>query len=201
MGTEGYNANGDYTSDFGGTSSACPGVAGTVALILSANPELTWQQVKDIIKETSEKIDTANGQYDTQGHSKYYGYGKVDAEKAVKKALELKPDIQVNNVKIISALVNPKGIDKGREKISLLNTSTGNIDLNGWSIEIKGRKEYLSGILTGGEARTISLNGSTVKLVNTGATINLLNSRLEIVHAVIYQKKQVKKGIIVEFSG
>lgn len=201
MGTAGYNANGDYTSDFGGTSSACPGVAGTVALILSANPELTWQQVKDIIKETSEKIDTANGQYDAQGHSKYYGYGKVDAEKAVKKALELKPDIQVNNVKIISALVNPKGIDKGREKISLLNTSTGNIDLNGWSIEIKGRKEYLSGILTGGEARTISLNGSTVKLVNTGATINLLNSRLEIVHAVIYQKKQVKKGIIVEFSG
>jgi subtilisin family serine protease len=200
VGAAGYNSNGDYTDDFGGTSSACPGVAGTVALMLSANPELTWQQVKDILKETSEKIDATNGQYDAQGHSLYYGYGRVDAEKAVEKALELKPENQIDKVKIISALVNPKGIDRGREKISLLNISTGNVDLNGWSFEVRGRKKSLSGIvLTGGEARSISLNGSTVKLANTGSTINLLNSRLEIVHTVTYQKKQVKKGVIIEF--
>jgi subtilisin family serine protease len=199
MSTAGYNPNGDYTNDFGGTSSACPGVAGTVALMLSVNPELTWQQVKEIISETSEKIDTSHGQYDAQGHSIFYGYGKVDSERAVKKALALKPDNQVNKVKIISALVNPKGFDRGREKISLLNTSTGNIDLSGWSIEVRNRKKYLSGILSGGEALTVSLNGSTVKLANTGASINLLNSRLEIVHTVSYKRKQVKKGIIIEF--
>lgn len=89
QGKAGYNADGDYTDDFGGTSSSCPGVAGTAALILSANPELTWLEVREIIKETSDKIDKSGGKYDSKGHSKYYGYGRVNAEKAVKKALEL----------------------------------------------------------------------------------------------------------------
>jgi subtilisin family serine protease len=159
MGKAGYNADGDYTDNFGGTSSACPGVAGTAALILSVNPELTWQQVREILKETSEKIDAENGQYDPQGHSKFYGYGKVNAEKAVKRALEIKSGIPVNKVKVISALENPKGPDQGNEKVSIQNANTDNIDINGWSIEVRGRKEYLSGILTGGEARTFTLAG------------------------------------------
>lgn len=90
MGPGGYNPDGDYIEDFGGTSSSCPGVAGTAALILSANPGLDWLQVKEILKETSEKIDKANGKYNKQGHSIFYGYGKVDAEKAVNRALQLK---------------------------------------------------------------------------------------------------------------
>lgn len=98
-GKEGYNADGDYTADFGGTSSSCPGVAGTVALILAANPELTWDQVRQIIKETSEKIDRAGGKYDSSGHSKYYGFGRVNAEKAVKKALEMKSKSPVRKPK------------------------------------------------------------------------------------------------------
>jgi subtilisin family serine protease len=90
VGEQGYNPFGDYTDDFGGTSSSCPGAAGTVALILSANPELSWKQVREIIKDTCEKIDKADGKYDSHGHSKFYGFGKVNAEKAVRKALELK---------------------------------------------------------------------------------------------------------------
>jgi len=200
VGSAGYNAAGDYTDDFGGTSSACPGVAGTIALMLSQNPDLTWEQVKAIIKETSEKIDITNGEYDAQGHSKFYGYGKVDAEKAVKKAISLKLDNPLNKVKVISALVNPKGTDKGKEKISLLNTTAANINLKDWSIEVKGKKEFLSALLTGGEARTFTLDGSKVKLQNTGGTINLLNPLEEIVHTVTYQKNQVKKGVVIEFQ-
>ena len=94
MGSKGYNPDGDYTDEFGGTSSSCPGVAGTVALILSANPELGWQQVREILKETSEKIDKAKGKYDKQGHSIFYGYGRVNAEKAVKRAMELKSRVK-----------------------------------------------------------------------------------------------------------
>jgi hypothetical protein len=199
LGKAGYNPQGDYTDDFGGTSSACPGVAGTVALILSVNPELTWQQVRDIIKDTAEKIDSSNGDYDSEGHSKYYGYGKVDAEKAVKRALDLKSGVPANKIKVISALVNPVGYDRGKEKISLLNTTPEKVDINGWAIEVKGRKEFLSGVLTGGEARTINLDGTTVRLANTGGTINLLNSRSDIINSVTYYKKHVKKGAIVEF--
>jgi subtilisin family serine protease len=106
LGRAGYNSEGDYIDDFGGTSSSCPGVAGTAALILSANPELTWIQVREIIKETSDKIDRAGGQYDPKGHSIYYGYGRVNAEKAVKRALELKSKPPVRKKKAIIEIPN-----------------------------------------------------------------------------------------------
>ena len=41
------DSKGFYTATFGGTSSACPGVAGIAALILGVNPELTWSEVKE----------------------------------------------------------------------------------------------------------------------------------------------------------
>jgi subtilisin family serine protease len=81
-----------YTDEFGGTSSAAPLVAGIAALVISANPSLTAKEVKDIIKETADPIDGDNrdaGKYDNNGHSIWYGYGKVNAGKAVKTALEL----------------------------------------------------------------------------------------------------------------
>ncbi|NMC39183.1 MAG: S8 family serine peptidase [Bacteroidales bacterium] len=90
LGRAGYNPEGDYTDNFGGTSSSCPGVAGTAALILSAHSGLTWVQVRNIIRDTCDKIGTSGGEYDKKGHSRFYGYGRVNAEKAVKLALELK---------------------------------------------------------------------------------------------------------------
>lgn len=81
---------GMYTATFGGTSSACPGVAGVVALVLSVNPELTWRQVKDLIRHSCDRIDEAMGNYDANGHSPYYGFGRINALKAVNNALALK---------------------------------------------------------------------------------------------------------------
>ena len=94
-GREGYNRGGShaessvgdfdglYTAKFGGTSSACPGVAGVAALILSINPDLSWQEVKEIIKNSCDQIDPQSGNYNAQGHSPFYGYGRINAEKAV----------------------------------------------------------------------------------------------------------------------
>ncbi len=91
-GAEGYNharesqgdAAGNYTNSFGGTSSACPGVAGVAALILARNPDLRWDEVKQILKDSCEQIDKKDGKYDkTTGHSVFYGFGRVDAAKAV----------------------------------------------------------------------------------------------------------------------
>ncbi|WP_312765833.1 S8 family serine peptidase [Epilithonimonas sp.] len=72
-----------------GTSYAAPHVSGVAALILSVNPCLTGQQVRDIIEQTSQKIRTdlytynnnparSNGTWNEQ-----MGYGLVDAQAAV----------------------------------------------------------------------------------------------------------------------
>ena len=81
-GGQGASPN-DYRPDFGGTSSSCPGVAGLAALIISVNPALKWNQVKQIIKDSCDKIDEADGSYNSLGHSPFYGYGRVNAAKAV----------------------------------------------------------------------------------------------------------------------
>lgn len=85
-GTTRGDAAGDYTNSFGGTSSASPGVAGVAALILARNPALTRVQVRDILRQTADRIDAAGGHYDANGHSDSYGYGRVNAFHAVKAA-------------------------------------------------------------------------------------------------------------------
>jgi subtilisin family serine protease len=90
-GNPGYNqgsladgdATGNYTNSFGGTSSSCPGAAGVAALVLAINPNLRWQEVKDLFKRSCDKIDPAGGQYNANGWSKYYGYGRLNAQTAV----------------------------------------------------------------------------------------------------------------------
>jgi subtilisin family serine protease/subtilisin-like proprotein convertase family protein len=94
LGKLGY-APGDYTRTFGGTSSACPVVAGVAALVLSIAPDLTAAEVKQILQQSTDKIVDANvdpqlglqmGTYDQNSHSQWFGYGKVNAFKAVQAA-------------------------------------------------------------------------------------------------------------------
>jgi subtilisin family serine protease len=80
----GYS-DGDYTNDFGGTSSACPLVSGIAALVLSVNPELTSAEVKELLARTARKIGTVDDYQD--GHSSVFGYGCVNALSAVLEVL------------------------------------------------------------------------------------------------------------------
>lgn len=74
-----------YAIDFGGTSSATPLVAGVCALILSANPNLSAAQVKQILAQTADKVGPPS-EYDAKGHSHKYGYGRINAVRAVRLA-------------------------------------------------------------------------------------------------------------------
>ena len=84
--------NRDYTIWFTGTSSACPHVSGVAALVLSANPNLTGQEVRDIIEKTAQKVRPDLYSYNSdQSHSNgtwnnEMGYGLVDAYAAVRMA-------------------------------------------------------------------------------------------------------------------
>ena len=69
-----------YTT-MSGTSMATPFVAGVVALVRAANPNLTPSQVTTVIQQSA----TDKG---TPGFDNQYGYGLVDADKAVDLALK-----------------------------------------------------------------------------------------------------------------
>jgi subtilisin-like proprotein convertase family protein len=79
-----------YTSSFGGTSSASPLAAGVIALMLDANPGLTWRDVQHILVNSAEKIDPTNFDWTNNGAghhvNHYYGYGGIDAQAAVELA-------------------------------------------------------------------------------------------------------------------
>ncbi|WP_163367104.1 S8 family serine peptidase, partial [Escherichia coli] len=53
-GSAGYAA-GSVTTTFGGTSAAAPQVTGTVALMLEANPNLGWRDVRTILAMSAEQ--------------------------------------------------------------------------------------------------------------------------------------------------
>lgn len=75
-----------YTSSFGGTSSACPLGAGVAALILDANPALTWRDVQAVMIESARLNNPGNPNWTTSvaGYdlNVNYGYGALDATAA-----------------------------------------------------------------------------------------------------------------------
>ena len=93
------NPSCNYHSQFNGTSAAAPTVSGVIALILEANSDLTWRDVKHILVTTSDKVDGTRVaefggvvQYrwveNTAGyeHHNWYGFGRVNAAAAVSAA-------------------------------------------------------------------------------------------------------------------
>ena len=64
----------------GGTSFATPLVSALVGLILSYNPSLTIQQVRDILINNTDKI---GGDPYVNGWNEYLGYGRINAHKAL----------------------------------------------------------------------------------------------------------------------
>ena len=79
-------ADGLHTNDFGGTSSATPLAAGVAALVLSARPGLTRDQVVELMQSTCDRIGTG---YDASGHSDRFGHGRLNAGRAVAAAKSL----------------------------------------------------------------------------------------------------------------
>jgi len=94
----GFTPGSRWTGDFGGTSSATPLVAGIAGLVISAYKDLNASNVKQILEETADKIKDLEpdpvlglnkGSYDDNGHSEWFGYGKVNAARAVQQACKL----------------------------------------------------------------------------------------------------------------
>ena len=67
-----FPAENGYYGYASGTSFASPIVAGTIALLMATNPDLTPSQIYDILKNSSVDLGTP-------GYDYYFGWGRVDA--------------------------------------------------------------------------------------------------------------------------
>lgn len=81
-----------YVNNFNGTSAATPNTAAVLALILSANPNLTGQQARNILESSTDKVGGYTYQANISGQpngtwSSDAGYGRVNACAAVNNAL------------------------------------------------------------------------------------------------------------------
>ena len=86
-GSVGYST-GNYTDSFTGTSASAPHVAGVAAIMRSENGSKTWSNIRDVIRQTADKVSGMNGNNFTD----YYGYGRVNAYEAVKAVQPPDPD-------------------------------------------------------------------------------------------------------------
>jgi len=137
-GTDGHNDT-DYLNDMGGTSSSTPMVAGVIALMLEANSNLTWRDVQHILVRSSKIIDTSNeGWFTTfkgRDYNHAYGYGLVDAAKAVNLAEtweNIGPEVNISAGKVDVNQFIFDGNDVGRTSEIFVNES---IDIE--TVEVK----------------------------------------------------------------
>jgi proprotein convertase subtilisin/kexin type 2 len=88
-GTRTTAIGGNYSNNFAGTSASAPIVSGVVALMLTANPNLTWRDVPLILAQTARKTNLTDANWNGSGQTRYnpfLGFGVVDADAAVQKA-------------------------------------------------------------------------------------------------------------------
>jgi len=85
---------GDCQNFINGTSASAAQVAGVIALMIEANPHLTWRDVQHILIQSATKNDPDDSQwFQNAGGYNFnpkYGFGLVNAEAAVKKAIAWK---------------------------------------------------------------------------------------------------------------
>jgi hypothetical protein len=76
----------DFTHTFYGTSAAAPQVSAVLALIYAVKPDITSAQAFQILRDSADKVQPGLAAYDANGHSQIYGYGRINAGKAVQAA-------------------------------------------------------------------------------------------------------------------
>lgn len=148
-GANGYT-NGDDDPDFNGTSSACPNTAGVVALILSANPNLTQQEAREILERNTDKID-GYVYSDTSGHpngiwNNEVGYGRVNAFAAVQEAV----------ASLTPTLTGPSLLCTSDTSFTLSGVPTG--QTVSWSVS--SNLQLVSSNATGATVRAVSSSTS-----------------------------------------
>lgn len=117
-----------YTDSFGGTSAAAPMVSGTVALMLQANPTLSWRDVQHILVRTAVRVDPDDTDWIRNAAKRpvnhQYGFGRIDAGAAVGLAMNwtnVAPETSVSSVQS-GARTIPNGTGESLESKAAIGT-------------------------------------------------------------------------------
>lgn len=153
-----------------GTSMATPFITGVISYLLSFAPNLTPYQIIALLEKTADKIDSTYyyEQYDKNGFSLWYGYGRVNVYEATK----LLKDGKISEVgkKYIEKILTIEVPDK--EMIHIYSEKTGVLitmvmakegkNTNGkLEAEVRGLQEGKYEIVYKESMKTISINNET----------------------------------------
>ncbi len=162
------NENYDYTDSFEGTSASAAMLSGVVALMKEANPNLSYRDIRYIIAHTAKKIDSLNHSWIKNSAGLYfsnlYGFGLVDAKRAVdmaeefsslgeeqtlsrefQESVEIQSDITIEYLELKLDL---SGIDLSNAKITLSSSLGTKALLNSGDKKISvSQKEWSFGAL------------------------------------------------------
>jgi subtilisin-like proprotein convertase family protein len=224
------NRNCNYVSTFNGNSStdsvasgsagvsgsAAPVVSGVAALILSANSDLYWRDVRYILAKTARKVDTDSTAYsirlsdgtqvlrkgwstNTAGFSfhHWYGFGAVDAEAAVNMA-KTYTDYLNNNMFIQGEWIDGV-IDSSASTITdnSINGVTGTVTV------LTQGMEWIEGVQIRLSATHTNVSDLTAKLISPSGTesiilraFNSLGSNDDFTDTLMYSNEFYRETII-----
>lgn len=105
-----------YYQPMDGTSMATPVVTGVMALWLQANPKLTYEQIVEILHETS-----VHNKYNKKVWDANFGYGRIDAYEGIKAAIRLR---RTDGIEEVMNSSSPLTIKKMRGEWNILFNSS-----------------------------------------------------------------------------
>lgn len=144
--------NGGGYGAVSGTSFASPITAGLATLMLSVNPGLTATQIESIIEQSADDLGAV-------GFDQYFGYGRINATKA----LQIAKDTPVNAIDLTAptiTVVKPTASSTLSGTTVLEAAATDNVGLS--KVDF-----YANGLLLGTDnTEPFSLSADTLKIAN-----------------------------------
>ena len=172
-GSMGYN-DGSVTTTFGGTSGATPEVTGVVALMLQANPNLGWRDVRDILAYTANQISATstvtNGAHNWNGGGMVFsndtGFGEVDARAAVRLA-ETWTDVSTssNEMHLKASATKTQSLSDS-STVEYKVTLTSGVSLENVQLTLAGQHARVSDLIV----QLVSPTGTVATLLSNDGT-------------------------------